>query len=243
VTEVFAHRGSSHVARENTLGAFAAARKLGADGVELDVHLTADGIVVVHHDGQVPGLGPFARLRSTELPAWLPSLSQALEACRPLAVNVEIKQDEQDAEPERDMELAAAVATMLAERDEAPSVLVSSFSLAAVDAVRALRPDLATALLVDLDTDPMEALVTAREHGHGGLHPFFTCVDVALMTAAKDCGMAVRTWTVDDGTRIAALAALGVDAVITNDVATALRALGRFRRAAEPPSGGRLGGA
>ncbi|MGA2803686.1 MAG: glycerophosphodiester phosphodiesterase [Acidimicrobiales bacterium] len=235
MTEVFAHRGSSHLARENTVEAFVAARKLGADGVELDVHLTGDGIVVVHHDGQVPGLGPFVRLRSAELPAWLPSLAQALEACRPLAVNVEIKEDETDAGPERDRELAVEVARLLAERDDASSILVSSFSLAAIDAVRALRPNLATALLVDLDTDPMEALVTAREHGHGGLHPFFACVNAGLMTAAKDCGVAIRTWTVDDPARIAALAGLGVDAVITNDVAAALRALGRFHPAAEAP--------
>ena len=243
MTEVFAHRGSAHVARENTLEAFAAARKLGADGVELDVHLTADGVVVVHHDAQVPGVGPLARLRSVELPTWMPSLPQALEACRPLAVNVEIKQDDEGARQPSGTWNCRCGGDPAGELDEAPSVLVSSFSLAAIDAVRSLRPDLATALLADVDADPMEALVTAREHGHGGLHPFFTCVDAGLMTAAKDCGMAIRTWTVDDGTRIAALAALGVDAVITNDVATALRALGRFRRAAEPPSGGRLGGA
>jgi len=238
VTEVFAHRGSSHLARENTVAAFVAAKELGADGVELDVHLTADGVVVVHHDGRLPGLGPFARLRSAELPPWLPSLAEALEACRPLRVNVEIKEGETDAGPARDIELAVEAATLLAERDEAPSILVSSFSLPVLDAVRALRPNLATALLVDLDTDPMAALVTAREHGHGGLHPFFACVNAALMTAAKDGGVAIRTWTVDDPARIAALAGLGVDAVITNDVAAALRALGRFHPAAEPPPAG-----
>ncbi|MGO9963662.1 MAG: glycerophosphodiester phosphodiesterase [Acidimicrobiales bacterium] len=235
MTEVFAHRGSSHLARENTVEAFTAARKLGADGVELDVHLTADGVVVVHHDGQVPGLGSLAHLRSWELPAWLPSLAEALEACRPLVVNVEIKTDETDAGPERDMELALKVATLLAERDEAPSMLVSSFSLEAIDAVRALRANLATALLVDLDKDPMEALVTAQQHGHGGLHPFFAGVDTALVSAAKRGGVAIRTWTVDDPARVAALAGLGVDAVITNDVAAALRALGRSGPAADPP--------
>ena len=192
--------------------------------------------MVVHHDAQVPGVGPLARLRSVELPTWMPSLAQALEACRPLAVNVEIKQDDEGgAATERDMELSAVVATLLAELDEAPSILVSSFSLAAIDAVRSLRPKLATALLADVDADPMEALVTAREHGHGGLHPFFAGVDARLMTAAKDCGVAIRTWTVDDPTRIAALARLGVDAVITNDVAAALRALGRFHPASEAP--------
>ncbi len=229
LTEIFAHRGSCHLARENTVAAFVAARDLGADGIELDVHLTADDDVVVHHDSEIPGLGPIARLLSAELPAWLPSLGEALDACRPLRVNVEIKQDETGAGPERDRSLAFEVATMLAARREAPRIVVSSFSLEAIDAVRAFGPGLATALLVDLDHDPMGALATAREHGHAGLHPFFVSVDGALMKAAGDCAIAIRPWTVDDPARIAALAGLGVDAVITNDVEAARRGLGRPR--------------
>jgi len=240
VTEVFAHRGSWHVARENTVEAFIAARDLGADGIELDVQLTADGNVVVHHDGQVPGLGPFAHLRSAELPAWLPSLGEALEACRALRVNVEIKNDETGAGPERDAQLAIEVATMLSSREGANRFLVSSFSLEAIDAVRAFAPSLSTALLVDFDEDPMEALVTARAHGHDGLHPFFLAVGPALMELARDRGMAIRAWTVDDPARITALARLGVDAVITNDVGAALRALGRSHPLADlqPPGTG-----
>jgi len=240
VTEIFAHRGSCHLARENTVAAFAAARDLGADGIELDVHLTADGNVVVHHDGEVPGLGQFARLVSAELPAWLPSLGEALDACWPLQVNVEIKQDDTEAGPERDRALAFEVAASLVARSEAPRIVVSSFSLEAIDAVRSCEPSLATALLIDLDWDPMRALMTAREHGHGGLHPFFVSVDADLMKAAGDLAMAVRAWTVDDPARIAALAKLGVDAVVTNDVTAARLALGRVHLpgAAAPPGAG-----
>ncbi len=245
MTEIFAHRGSAQLARENTVAAFVAARDLGADGIELDVHLTADGNVVVHHDGEVPGLGPFGRLLSAELPAWLPSLGEALDACWPLRVNVEIKQDETDAGTERDRSLAFEVARLLAARREAPRIVVSSFSLEAIDAVGTFEPSLETALLVEGDRDPMGALVTAREHGHRGLHPFFFSVDAGLMKAAKDCGMAIRTWTVDDPAQIVALADLGVDAVVTNDVAAARRALGRSDlpdaappRSVPPPAAG-----
>ena len=155
-------------------------------------------------------------------------------------MNVEIKQDETEAGSERDKQLPREVARVLAAREEAPRILVSSFSLEAIDAVRALEPSLATALLVDLDRDPMAALATAREHRHGGLHPFFVAVDTALMKAAKDCGMAIRAWTVDDPARIAAFADLGVDAVITNDVEAALRALGRSHLPGDvqPPGAG-----
>ena len=82
MTEVFAHRGSAQLARENTVAAFRAARALGADGIELDVRLTADGALVVHHDAELPGRGPIAELASSELPDWLPSLVEALDACR-----------------------------------------------------------------------------------------------------------------------------------------------------------------
>ena len=93
--------------------------------------------------------------------------------------------------------------------------------------MRGVEPSLATALLIDVDEDPFCALVTAREHGHEGLHPFFFSVNAALVKACKQTGMAIRTWTVDDPVQIAVLAGLGVDAVVTNDVVAARRALGR----------------
>jgi glycerophosphoryl diester phosphodiesterase len=235
VTEIFAHRGSCHLARENTIAAFAAARDVGADGIELDVHRTADGDVVVHHDAELPGLGPIARLLSAELPEWLPSLDEALDACQPLWINVEIKQAEGETGPGMDESLAFELAALLAARPEASRIVVSSFSLAAVDAVRASVSHLATALLVDFAENPAQALATARQHGHGSLHPFFLSVDEALVRAAKAADMAIRTWTVDDPARIAALAEMGVDAVITNDVRSARRALGRSERSSGAP--------
>ena len=69
---VHAHRGSPDPVagiRENTLAAFARARRLGADGVELDVRLTRDGALAVHHDPVVPGVGAVADLARAELPS------------------------------------------------------------------------------------------------------------------------------------------------------------------------------
>ena len=130
---------------------------------------------------------------------------------------------------------APSVAGLLGGRSEAPRIVVSSFSLAEIDAVAALAPSLATAFLVEPGDDPFDALVTATEHGHGGLHPFYLSVDEALMRAARAAGMAIRTWTVDDPARIAALGGMGVDAVITNDVGAARRALGRPEAPPGPP--------
>jgi glycerophosphoryl diester phosphodiesterase len=214
---------------ENTVSAFLEARKLGADGVELDVRLTADGEVVVHHDSDVPGLGPIGQLSSEQLPDWYPSLPEALDACAPLSVIVEIKQDETGPQSEVDRLLATKVATLLAERADNERAIVSSFSMTAIDVVREAAPDLATALLVHPNSDATEALVVSLEHGHSGLHPFFAFVDTALMKEAKRSGVVIRAWTVDDPIRIVELSDLGVDAVITNDVEAARRALGRFQ--------------
>ncbi len=67
------------------------ARRLGADGVELDVRRTQDGALVVHHDADLPGVGPIARLAVAELPPEVPLLEAALNACGPLTVNIEVK--------------------------------------------------------------------------------------------------------------------------------------------------------
>ena len=225
LTEVVAHRGSAQLTRENTLEAFVAARELGADGIELDVHLSRDGAVVVHHDADVPGQGPIAELDSSDLPGWLPRLEEALEVSAPCWVNVEIK-CETLANAAAAL-LCSKVAALVSSRRELVPVVVSSFSLAALDTVRACKSDISTALLIEPAEDALEALATARGHGHNSLHPFFVSVDQALMEAAEAAAVAIRPWTVDDPDRVAALAALGVDAVITNDVVGALRALGR----------------
>ena len=97
MTAVFAHRGCTERGIvENTLEAFAEARRLGADGVELDVRLTADGALAVHHDAEVPGVGTIPLLGVSELPPFVPLLTDVLDVCDGMTVNVEIKNAPQD---------------------------------------------------------------------------------------------------------------------------------------------------
>ena len=96
MTAVYAHRGCTEGFTENTLDAFAEARRLGADGVELDVRLTADGALAVHHDAEIPGLGAIAALGVADLPAHVPLLPDVLAVCDGMVVNVEIKNAPQD---------------------------------------------------------------------------------------------------------------------------------------------------
>src|SRR5574341_425387 len=91
---ILAHRGACLVARENTIDAFAQARALGADGIELDVHRSADGVLVVHHDPAAPEFGVLADHSLAEIRAGLPhvpTLEESLDACAGLHVNVEVK--------------------------------------------------------------------------------------------------------------------------------------------------------
>lgn len=227
---VLAHRGASAAFPGNTLDAFLEARRLGADGVELDVRRSADGALVVHHDAEVPGLGPVARLAVAQLPPAVPLLEAALDACAGLTVNVEVKND--PGEPDWDpAELTARqVAALVVERGLLGAVIVSSFSLAAVDAVLAAEPRVATGLLTVPTADQRRAVEVAAGRGHRAVHPHHLVVDAGLVEAAHGRGLAVNTWTVDDADRIRWLADAGVDTVITNRPDVALAALAGARR-------------
>lgn len=224
--EVIAHRGASSQLPENTLDAFRRAVELGADWVELDVRPTADGALAVHHDARLPDGRAVAEVPAAELPPHVPLLDAALDACGPLGVNVEIKS--QPDEPGYDDGRTLARPTLAVIQAWGGEVIVSSFDPVMVDRVRELDAAVPTAQLTFLPDRPVEALlawIVAR--GHRWWHPFQALLDERAVVAARAAGLGVNTWTVDDPVRIAELAAWSVDGIVTNDVATALAALGR----------------
>jgi glycerophosphoryl diester phosphodiesterase len=232
VTEVLAHRGANRDAPENTLAAFRRAVELGADGVELDVHPTVDGVLVVRHDAVTPA-GELSRMRAADVRAALPgvpTIAEALDACTGVIVNVEIKSPRADPRAEAGLGAAELLVELLDRRGRADRVLVSSFALTVVDRVRSLAPHVPTALLT-FGSDPLDALLIVESHGHRALHPDVGSLAGgragALTTRARERGVAVNVWTVNDAAEIARLAAAGVDAVITDVPGVALRALGR----------------
>ncbi|MGH9177461.1 MAG: glycerophosphodiester phosphodiesterase [Acidimicrobiales bacterium] len=212
---------------ENTLAAFEAARAAGADGVELDARRTADGVLVVHHDPVLPDGRPVHTLRAAELPDHVPTLEAALECCRGLVVDAEVKNLPTEPGFDPTESVAAAVAELAARMGVAGDVVVSSFSLPSVDAARAAGTGVATAWLTLAAYDQLEALALAADHGHDALQPRHEAVTAELVAAAHQRGLDVHAWTVDDPERIEAMATAGVDAVITNRPDVALRALGR----------------
>ncbi len=211
---VLAHRGANRVAPENTVPAMAAAVELGADGVELDVHRTADGVLVVRHDADTPD-GPLGDLTLADLHAGqpeVPELSAVLDVCRGRLVNVEVK----DSDPRA----ADALVALLGSRSDGDDVLVSSFDVATVDRVRAVAPHLPTGFL-SFGLPPDDALAVAADHGHTAVHPdVWTLMQVdgpGFVLRAHDLGVRVNVWTVNDPEQLEQLRGAGVDAVITDD--------------------------
>jgi glycerophosphoryl diester phosphodiesterase len=217
---VEAHRGSTDPAAgvwENTLEAFARARRVGADGVELDVRLTADGALAVHHDEVVPGSGPVSALTVRQLPVHVPLLEAVLDLLDDLVVNVEVKNLPTEESFDPTERAARAAAGALAGRDP-ERTLVSSFWPGALDAVREVDAGVPTGLLVVPRMDPAGAVDAAVARGCRAVHPHHSVVTASLVTAAHDAGLAVAAWTVNDPATTRSRAAPGGDGVITDDV-------------------------
>jgi glycerophosphoryl diester phosphodiesterase len=212
---VLAHRGASRAAAENTPEAFQLALMLGADGVELDTRRAGRGELVVYHDPQLAGT-PVRRL----LDPALPRLATALDAGAGGLVNVELKTD-----GDVPAGVAAAFCGLLMRRGGRDRVLASSFDAVALRTVRALRPNIPTALVIGAEADVGAALIEAARAHHRALHPTAELVDRLLVEHARALGLALHAWTVNDADEVERLARLGVDGVITDVPDLALAAL------------------
>jgi glycerophosphoryl diester phosphodiesterase len=231
VPVVLAHRGASAAAPENTVEAFRLAAALGADGVELDARRTADGVLVVHHDAMLPDGGAIVAQSAAALRAArpaLPTLAEALDACTGI-VNVEVKNFPTEPDYDPDERVASGVAALVGERGLRERVVVSSFTTAAIDRVLAVDPAIPTGWLLLPNVDVAGVLGLARERGYRAVHPerrSLASEPARVVDAAHDHGLVVHVWTVDDPDEMRALAAAGVDAIITNVPDVARAALG-----------------
>ena len=137
---VLAHRGARRVAPENTIEAFTRALDQGADGVELDVHRTSDGRLVVHHDAEADRIGVLATRTLEEIRGLrpeIPTLDEALDACAGSLVNIEVKNLPGDADYDPEEQAVGLVGDVVVSRGRRDNVLVSSFNLATIDRLRA----------------------------------------------------------------------------------------------------------
>jgi glycerophosphoryl diester phosphodiesterase len=218
-----------HSPRFNTLPSFPWLRQFGVDGVELDVRLTADGVPVVVHEAAVAGR-PVRDTMRDELPAQIPPLAAALDTCRGLTVIVELKNFPQEDGFDPDQRLVHAVLAILAERQWADDVVLSSFGMDALAVVRREAPEVRTAALLFGRHPDVKLLRTVVDAGHRLAHPYDRMVDTAFVQEAGRLGLDIDVWLLEVAPeRYDELADLGVHGVITSQVTEALDAARRHR--------------
>jgi len=218
---VFAHRGGGALAPENTIAAFDNGLALGADGLELDVHLSRDGVVVVHHDRLLDRTtalrGPVAAQTADALRrADVPTLAEVLTRYRDPRIIIELKVNT--------MALAAATIEVVRRADAVDRVCLGSFGLRVLRAARALEPALATS---GAREEVRWALYRSwcrwpvTRVGYSGYQiPEWSgrtrVVSARFVEYAHDAGLGVQVWTVDTPDAARRLLAWGVDALITD---------------------------
>lgn len=231
--EIWGHRGASADAPENTLAAFELAVVQGADGIEFDVHRTADGELVVIHDETIDrtsdGTGVVAEMTLAELrrhrytngregfaDAGIPTLAEVLDWL-PAGVqaNVELK-----TLPTFYDGIAVAAADLIDRAGVADRVWVSSFNHHTLAQVADHAPHLRLGVLAVAHLWRPAAYVQACRAA--AYHPAASALRTPEVVAeCHAAGVRVHVWTLDDPEHIRQAEALGVDAVITNRPAAA----------------------
>lgn len=249
--QVFAHRGGCDLGPENTLAAFDLGVAAGADGLELDVHLSADGVVVVHHDTTLDrttgGAGPIAARTADELARidagarferdgrfpfrgqgiGIPTLREVLRRYE-LPTIIEMKADSVD--------LGERVVDEVRRADAVDRVCVAGFGSTAVRAARSALPGLASSACTP---EVRWALyrswvgLPVRHTAYGGYQvPEFAgrtrVVSPRFVTHAHGADLRVQVWTVDEEADMERLLRWGVDALISNRPDLAVRVRDRF---------------
>lgn len=241
---VFAHRGlgPTRVGNpfpENSLAAFRAAIEQGTDALEMDSELTADGRLVLMHDDAVDrtsecrgcvSMIDFADVRRCRLldgdgqpTDQVPPTLDEVYALAPanMLVNVELKTfgDGCLTPAHGPTELADAMVATLRRLKVEHRTIVQSFDADALARVKEVAPDIYTALLVTglRAVDVARALeIRGDAIQPGGPFPFLT-LPPALLASARESGLQVIPWTVDDEASVRKLLDAGVDGIITND--------------------------
>ncbi|HXD75729.1 MAG TPA: glycerophosphodiester phosphodiesterase [Vicinamibacterales bacterium] len=218
---VFAHRGGSALAPENSMAAFANALSLGADGIELDVHLSSDGRVIVNHDATIdrttPGHGAVALMTAAALARLdVPALDDVLGQFRDARVIVELKVNSK--------QLAHAVVDAVKRAGALERVCAGSFGQRALNAVRGLAPAMATSAAREEVRWAVYQSWIRRAPG-GAKYSGFQVPEMSggtrvvsprFVELAHRAGLGVQVWTVDDEDDARRLIGWGVDALITD---------------------------
>jgi glycerophosphoryl diester phosphodiesterase len=226
-----AHRGAAGLCPENTLVAFRKALELGADGTEMDLQATKDGVVVIIHDDTVDrttdGRGRIGDLTLDEVkrldagvkfgPAFrgerIPTLRELIDLVkasgnRRFRLNLEIKfADGREGEP---ADLEERVLAILRETDFMDRVITQSFHHPSPAKMKRLAPAIPAGLLVGERRRPADPVAAVREHRADYYAPHHSLVTPELVATLHQAGIPVVTWTVNDPADMRRLIAMGL---------------------------------
>jgi glycerophosphoryl diester phosphodiesterase len=241
---IFGHRGASAHAPENTIAAFKLALEQGADAVELDAKLTADGAVIVIHDLTLDrttnGSGPvsahsLADFRKLEAGSFfdprfkgepVPTLAEVFEAVgEETFINVELTNYENAADglPDR-------VAEVVRRHGLEERVMFSSFLPSSLRRIHKLLPACPIGLLTSKQYDSLLKLAgQTRLNRYQALHPAMSDVTRARVRHAHSRGRLVNVYTVNESEDMKRLFAIGVDGIFTDDPALGRQTLAAWR--------------
>jgi len=218
VANIYAHRGASVEYPENTLAAFRRALELGVEGIELDVHLSADGVPMVIHDATVDrttnGTGMVVEMTRAELQALdagngerIPTLGEVLDLVgHRLHIDIEVKAED----------AGEAVLREVSGRDL--RWLISSFQFDVLRYVRAQRPDAELWPLTNGASD--DAISVAKEIGARALAISHRGMDADIAAYLTRQGLGFWVWTVNDPALAQTLVEWGAIGICTDDPAT-----------------------
>jgi glycerophosphoryl diester phosphodiesterase len=246
---IFAHRGGCALGPENTTAAFDLGLQAGADGLELDVHLSADGVPVVHHDATLdrttPHSGPLAARTAAELAQMdaayrfaakgrfpfrnqgvgIPSLRDVLGRYRHVPIIIELKVDS--------AEMGEAVARDVLASNAVDRVCIAGYGARSAAAARAALPGAASSAThqeVRLAVYRGLAGWPLQQADYGGYqvperNGLVRIVSPRFVRHAHAVGLKVEVWTVDDESDMRRLLVWGVDGLISNrpDLAVGVR--------------------
>jgi glycerophosphoryl diester phosphodiesterase len=244
---IFAHRGGSALGPENTLAAFDLALQAGADGLELDVRLSADGVPVVHHDATLDRTtshaGPLAAHTADELAhidagyrfavnggfpfrkrgIGIPSLRGVLQSYQGVPIVIEMKVDS--------AEMGQAVALDILAAGAVDRVCIAGYGARSAAAARAALPGAASSAThpeVRLAVYRGFARWPVRQVSYGGYQVperkgLVRIVSPRFIRDAHRAGLKVQVWTVDDERDMRRLLDWGVDGLISDRPDLAVR--------------------
>lgn len=251
---VFAHRGGGGLYPENTLGAFEYSAKMGADVLELDVHATSDGVLVVMHDGSVDrttnGKGRVSQMTLAEVKKLdagylfttdngttypfrgqgitIPTLQEIFDTLPSMTFNIEPKQ--------ADPSITAPLCEMIRNHKMTEKVIVGSFRQTAIDEFRQACPEVATSAT---PAEVMEFLTLSKTGLSASYNPPMQALQIPekvnrLSVVTKDFvenahrkNLKIHVWTINETADMERLINLGVDGIMTDYPDRLLKLLGR----------------